>query len=286
MGDEQPVVPPSRPAKLRRQQWAWAVTAGCLVLLGAMAYSDPTAVGFLIAAIVAIVGMFAIAIVRFQREARRFIVDNHAAITQIARGELDRARDTMYRWAAQTKQPRIAAVARHNLGWTLLRSGELQEAIDVFVANEKDHAKALAAVRLAPTSAIDLALAYALAGDSTAAERWVAETETRAEVPGLLSVPAMIAFVRAIVDCRRGRHAEAAALLDARWGEYEAITTGEVLRPIRVVRAFALGGAGPRNAGMADAALASSRPSHPGEYRFLGVAWPEMAAFIATHGLQ
>jgi hypothetical protein len=37
--------------------------------------------------------------------------------------------------------------------------------------------------------------------------------------------------------------------------------------------------------GVTEAAVASLRPAHPGEYDVLGAAWPEMAAFLASHGL-
>ena len=57
---------------------------------------------------------------------------------------------------------------------------------------------------------------------------------------------------------------------------------GETLRPLRVIRAFAIASTGPRNAGMADASLALSRPAYPGEYDFLGKAWPEMQTFLAS----
>ena len=65
----------------------------------------------------------------------------------------------------------------------------------------------------------------------------------------------------------------------------EGMLTGETLRPMRVLRAFALASSDPRNAGKAEIDVAAARPQYPDEYRFLGVAWPEMAVFLASHGL-
>jgi len=61
--------------------------------------------------------------------------------------------------------------------------------------------------------------------------------------------------------------------------------TGEALRPLRIVRAFAIAAAGPRDHGRADAVLAAARPAYPGEYEFVGKVWPEMASFLASHGM-
>ena len=57
------------------------------------------------------------------------------------------------------------------------------------------------------------------------------------------------------------------------------------LRPIRVLRAFAIAAGGVREAGSASAIIAGMRPTYPHELAFLGAAWPEMAAFLASHEL-
>src|SRR6185295_16419000 len=112
----------------------------------------------------------------------------------------------------------------------------------------------------------------ALLGRVEEAERWMAEVEKRGGFESNLRFPAMKAFARAVVDCRSGRTAEAVKALDERWTEYEAVLSGETLRPMRVVRAFAIAASGPRSAGMAEAALANTREAYPGEYRCLTVA--------------
>ena len=220
----------------------------------------------------------------FQRRMRRFMVENVRGVAAIGRGELEVARDLFWHWAEHARGSRASAIARHNLGWTLMRQGELQHSIDVLADNDARNGRALQAVGLAATTAVDLALDHFLLGDVMAGERWMAETAERARVLAPVTLPAMQAFARAVCDCRAGRRADAARLLDERWAEYEAALTGDILRPLRVVRAFVTDG-GPREAGVVEAALAQLRPTFPAEYVFLGVAWPEMAQFLISHGL-
>jgi hypothetical protein len=89
-----------------------------------------------------------------------------------------------------------------------------------------------------------------------------------------------------LLDCRAGRAGAAVKLLDDRWMDCENALDGTWLRPLRVVRAFAIAAAGPREGGVAEAVLAPAKPlAFRGEYAFLGAAWPEMAAFLAAHEL-
>ena len=232
-----------------------------------------------------IVLLFSATVLRFRRQARRFVADNAHGIAALARGDLSRARDIYWTWAENTKVPRIAATARHNLAWTLMRQGEHDQAIAVLTENDTRNYGALRAIGLFPTSAVDLALNYALLGNLEVAEKWLNESEQRGKELAVPSLSAMKAFTRAVIDCRAGRCVEAVRLLDDRWAEYEGVLTGETLRPLRVVRAFAIAAGGPREAGRAEAAVLSARPTYPEEYTFLGKAWPEMAAFLAANSL-
>jgi hypothetical protein len=162
----------------------------------------------------------------------------------------------------------------------------LEEAIATLTDNEARHADPLKEISMYPTSATDLALCNALAGRIDEAEAWFVKAEQRSSERPTPSFPAMKTYARAVIDCRKGNCAEAARLLDERWVECEALLTGEVVRPLRIVRAFAHAAAGPRSAGIADTIVASARPpAYPGEYEFLAVAWPEMASFLATQQL-
>lgn len=97
----------------------------------------------------------------------------------------------------------------------------------------------------------------------------------------------MMALLRAVIDCRRGRAADAMVSLEHAWNEYEAAMTGEILRMMRVVRAFACAaGEGPRHQGQVERVLGDLRPRYAHEFVFLGGAWPEMAAFFAANQLD
>jgi len=166
-----------------------------------------------------------------------------------------------------------------------MRQCELKQAIEVLTDNEEENTGALKAVALFPTSAVDLALCHALLGDLVAAEKCIADAEVRASELSNPSFKAAKAFARAVVDCRAGRHVEAARMLEEGWPEFESMLTGDNLRPVRVVRAFAIA-ANPRNVGLAETVLGTSRSNYPGEFDFLGAAWPEMSTFLATHNLS
>ncbi len=222
---------------------------------------------------------------RIRRQWRRFAAENARGAAALARGDLKVARGIFGTWASTTRIARASAIARHNLGQTLMRQGELQKAVDILIDNHAGNYKSLAAVLLLPVSSVTIALNYALLGNTEAAERWMTEAERRANVATPPSLPALKIFVRAVLTCRAGQPADAARLLAERWPECEATLTGMTLRPLRVVRAFAIAGAGPRDAGIAAMALPESRAAYVGEYDFLGVAWPEMAAFLASHEL-
>lgn len=82
------------------------------------------------------------------------------------------------------------------------------------------------------------------------------------------------------------RAAEAMVSLEQAWTEHEATMTGQTLRIMRVVRAFACAAAdGPRNQGLVERVLGEMKPRYERELTFLGGTWPEMAAFLAAHRL-
>lgn len=138
-----------------------------------------------------------------------------------------------------------------------------------------------------PTTRADLALCYALLGKLDDAETWCAKAQEPMKGGALPTFPAMLAIVRAVIDCRRGRAAEAMASLEDTWAQHEATMTGELLRMMRVLRAFACAAAdGPRNQGRVERVLGDMKPRYERELAFLGGAWPEMAAFLSAHDLD
>ncbi len=216
---------------------------------------------------------------RTSSRARAFNVANKDAYAALGRGDLEVARKTWLSWAS-SPMPRIAALATHNLAWTKIRGGELEGAIGTLVDNEQKHLRALEAIGLAATSAADRALAHALLDHPKEAEAWLDRAETRL-LAATMPTTGAIALARSVWHCRAGRVDVAAKLLADGWTEIESTTTGDVLRPLRIVRAFAAAAAGPR-----EPAMVTPRPAYPGEYAFLGASWPEMAAFLASHELD
>lgn len=221
---------------------------------------------------------------RWGRELREFSDAHTDTVGKRARGELAQAREVMWAWSERTGSFRIAAIARHDLGWTMLRQGDLEHAAAVLADVDSEYLDQLAQTGMAATNAADLALVHALRGDLTEAARWLACADERRSASRRPSIGAMISFSRAVLLCRSGRPEEAATLLDGGWADYEATSSGDLMRPLRVVRAFAHA-VGPRSGGVALAALPMVRPNYPGEHAFLGTNWPEMEAFLATHEL-
>ncbi len=217
------------------------------------------------------------------RIVRRFNAANNVALAALHRGEFATARRTFEQWATAGHK-RAALVATHNLGWTMMRQGELESARELLMTNDRQLTRDHAVVAV---SALDIALISGLLGELDVATKWlgVVEDRVRGESPDTSFEP-MVAFARAVVLCRSGASAEALKMLDERWAEREIAAKGEVMRPLRVVRAFAMATADTRNAGMAEAALQLSKPAYPDEYTFLGRAWPEMRAFLAANNLE
>jgi len=220
--------------------------------------------------------------------ARRFNTESGAVMGMLGRGEHDKAAAIWSGWARKLTAPAvIVAAARHNVAWTRLRRGQLREALELFAANELTNLRWLRTSQIDSVSALDRALCSALLGDLEAARHALADAGMRTARGAHVSYPPMKAFVEAVIACREGRAAEAATLLADHWPEFESMTTGDVLRPLRIVRAFAIAAEGPRAAGQVETVLANATPAYPFEYTFLAAGdWTEMAAFLAGHGLD
>lgn len=216
---------------------------------------------------------------------RRFATENNLALGALGRGELAKAHEVFARWAP-SRVVTISALARHNLGWTLMLEGRLEEATRILEDVAKYYLRALIQIAMLPTTRLDTALCHALLGKLDVAEAWFAKSEVPVKVPPRPSFPGMRALVRAAIDCRKGHVVEAMVLLEHAWTEHEATMTGETLRLMRVLRAFACAAAdGPRNQGLVERVLGDMKPRYEGEFAFLGATWPEMAAFLAAHHL-
>jgi hypothetical protein len=215
------------------------------------------------------------------RRVRRFNAEAVEALRGINRGSLQQAATAFSAWVYRHPSG-IDRTARHNLAWTRLREGNLDAAVDLLVENERRRVYA----HLATTSAVDLALCHALIGRLEIAQVWLDEADRRARRAKRGSYDAMRAFTAAVIDQRSGGAADAARSLEEHWVDYEGSADGQVIRPLRVLRAFVLATAqGPRAAGQVESLLVSAKPVYPTEYDFLGTAWPEMHVFLAAHSL-
>jgi hypothetical protein len=209
----------------------------------------------------------------FVWRARRLNAENKRGIDLMAMGELRQAAETFRglsrRWLLPTVGPKV------NLGFALLRLGDLDGALDAFAAAERSRLR-----WYRPVVASFLALCDALRGDLDAADAWVAEAKGRASSPSSFTRVHLAA--EAIVRLRRGDAPGAVQLLDASWGEIERSTAADMVRALRIVRALAAESGG-APAQVPDL-LAGARPFRAGEYAWLGAAWPEMARYLAANG--
>ncbi len=205
--------------------------------------------------------------------AKAFNAGSVAAMEMLSRGEYDQAILHWARWGQGITVPGVVTAATwHNIAWVTLRRGDLRKALALYEMQEKHRLRGLKANKLDSISALDRGLCFALLGELEPARHVLAEAGMRS-VRAHSSYATGKAFAEAVIACREGRAAVAVKLFDEHWSEYESSATADVTRPMRVVRAFA----------------SQTKPtitvSYPDEFAFLGVAWPEMAAFLATHSL-
>jgi hypothetical protein len=134
---------------------------------------------------------------------------------------------------------------------------------------------------LAAAVAGNVALCDALLGDLDASEGWATEARARLTRPGHPTRLHVVA--EAIVLARRGQDEAAARRLAEGWGEVELTTSADLMRGIRLVRAYAVERAG-GSAGEVDALLSGARPFRRNEYAWLYGAWEELEVWAAVKG--
>ena len=204
---------------------------------------------------------------------RRLNAGNKRGIDLMAIGEAGQAaevfRGLSRAWFLPTVGPKL------NLGFALVRLGDLDGAREALAAAERSRTR-----WYRPVIASFLALCDALLGDLDAADAWVTESKRRASSPS--SITRVHLAAEAIVRLRRGDALGAVQLLDASWGEIERSTAADMVRALRIVRAFAAESIG--SPALVPDLLAGARPFRPGEYAWLGARWPEMARYLDANG--
>jgi hypothetical protein len=242
----------------------------------------PMVVGALLSIAVATVAW----LVWLQRAVRRYNEESADALTMLSRGDLGNALKRFEALALKWKRPRsVHAVVRHNVAYTLLRQGELARAIEIYSALERRRTtvNVSSVWQLTPSH---LAIAHGLAGDLSSAQQWLDEAGKRMGTGDTRHLRGLAALALAIIDCRRGGGAGVARELERLWTEFESALTGELLRPLRLVRAYAVSqDGGLRGQGAVEMLLVPLRGGPPGELAFMGAAWPEMKSFLTAHSL-
>jgi hypothetical protein len=253
---------------------------------GIGAFALFTAIGFGAVAWVVIIGTPFAATALVQAQARRYnrvAQPGHLALTAgdaaTAQREFAEARAKV-RWPGSLRR-----LGDYNRAFALIREGKLALAIELL--SETDRRGGV--LNLDGAIAGALALAYALAGDVALATDWLAETRRRysSYTAAGIRVPAFAyTLSEAAVELRAGEAEAMRRRLENHWTQLENSVTGNILRPMRVLRAFALAQTGgPREAALVDSMLAALRGSSTYDIQYLGAAWPEMKMFIAAHGL-
>jgi len=221
-----------------------------------------------------------------QSQARRYnriAAPGHLALTagdsRTAHREFAEARASV-RWPGFLRR-----LGDYNRAFALIRQGEFATAIELL--SDLDHRGGV--LNLDGAVAGALALAHALAGHVELASEWLLETQRRYaqyKASGI-RVPAFAYILtEVVVQLRAGEVELVRRRLDNEWTQLENSVAGQILRPIRVLRAFALAqSTGPREAAVVDAMLAALRGTSTRDIEYLGAAWPEMHAFMSSHGL-
>jgi len=221
-----------------------------------------------------------------QAQARRYnriAAPGHLALTSgdanTAHREFAEARESV-RWPGFLRR-----LGDYNRAFALIRQGEFATAIELL----SDLDRRGGVLNLDGAVAGALALAHGLAGNVELASEWLLETQRRyaqyrssgIRVPGFAYILTEVA-----VQLRAGEVELVRRRLENEWTQLENSVAGPILRPIRVLRAFALAQtSGPREAALVDAMLAALRGTSTRDIEYLGAAWPEMHAFMSSHAL-
>lgn len=284
---------PIRPLpKKRKDLWAWIVFAVVFLIVlapqllrGSDEESGPSPAWIVpVILVLGLAGYVAWTVWR----AKRFNAENAAALATLREGAFDAARERFEALAKRWTRPRsLNHVALFNLAWTELLAGEFALARQHMaqIEAERDPKARGGFVTLLPSR---LAYVHALLGELDDARAWLAASRERGveETTNRAVIEAWEAASEAIVACRAGEPARARELLATRWLALENSVTGELLRPLRVVRAFALDAASKGTDTAAVEALLQPVREHPrAELRHLGAEWPAMRAFLAERGL-
>jgi tetratricopeptide (TPR) repeat protein len=275
------ITPPRSPFdRLRRNPslkmiLLWAAIMALTVALSWPARGAPLSAAEILAtyAPLAILGIVALPLMF---RLRSFAARNQRGVEFMASGDLAAAAEAF----RTLSRARIGqrSIARYNLGLVLLRQGDLRGAID---ALEKARTRGVRQLR--SSAASFQSFCHAVLGEADRAAELAADARRLAAGP---SIPSrMYLAAEAVNALRAGDAAGAVRMLDEGWSALELSTTADLVRGLRVIRAFAIESAG-GDAALANDLLAGARPSRPGEYAWLGASWPELARYLEEKGFS
>ncbi len=131
---------------------------------------------------------------------------------------------------------------------------------------------------LAEAIPFHIARAYAVLGETAAAEDWLALGNKKRNIVQEHTADVVTAVLRA----RQGRFGEAAALLDKHWERLETTASGDAMKAQRVLLAYCLDRAeGAGASARVERLLAGARP-FGAEVRALVQPWPELREFLVA----
>lgn len=284
-----PKLPPERHLRDFEQRMTFVVwLATTLSIVGSyMVWHDPL-VSFLSTGLV-LFGIGGWLVVRGRRAQR----ENADAIALLNARKFNEASAAFERLARRAPTALLQALAAYNVAAVAIRRGDVERALSVLGAlwRAKAHVR-MGAHQLREQVPLLISMLYTQLGDIDAGERWLAATRKVGKHPGFAHTRNDI-VAEATLLLRKAQYGAAAALLAEHWRAIEETTPAALMRNTRIMRAFALErAAAPAAAASAaevaaqvEQLLAGCRPFEPGEYEPLGVAWPEVQAFLATHAL-
>lgn len=236
----------------------------------------------LLLAVVGSIGGVGVWVAWLRRVHRRFNAKNLSGLDRLARGDLEVAEKIFAELAVEVRRPALRPVALLNCAYVQLRRGQLAEAANGFARVERTGRGAIGAL-----ASGHLAVTCAIANRLDEAQRWIDRAAANyARIPTARSLIGQVPLARAVVACRRGNPAEAVRVLDEGWSRFQSALSGDVMRPLRMVRALALEAAGGEGSARPLAAqLAVLAEERPADLTWMAAEWPELRAFLDRHGL-
>ena len=210
--------------------------------------------------------------------AGRWRKEKERGLALLRRGDLDGAA-AVWDGACKTEKGASLRDAQSLFAWVELRRGRPDRAIALFREADRPIGDTVPTGETELRIAQGLARTYALKGDIAAAEAWLERARKRVAK----GHEHHIVFEELLLALRRGDREAMASRAASSWREIEASHTGEAMREIQVLRAFAAREIG--ETGRAATLVEAARTKQAGGYDWMAVFWPELGEFLSANGL-